>query len=74
MAKCIEFKPGWPARMSDEDAFQIVEREHKAQYCPKHVWRQNESRRVMEVGTSGRIVDTPSLQQHNQHKRGSNEW
>lgn len=38
MAKCIRVVgQGVPVRMSDADAFQIVERDKDGEYCPKSV-------------------------------------
>jgi len=40
MAKCIQVVgQGVPVRLSDEAAFQIVEREHDGQYCSKGLWK-----------------------------------
>lgn len=40
MAKCIQVVgQGVPARVSNEDAFQIVIRDHDGEYCPKHVFK-----------------------------------
>lgn len=41
MAKCIRVVgQGIPVRMSDDDAFQIVVRDHDGDYCPKRVWKE----------------------------------
>lgn len=41
MAKCFQVVGhGIPVRMSDADAFQIVERDKDGQYCPKRVWKE----------------------------------
>jgi hypothetical protein len=40
MAKCVQVVgQGVPSRLSDDDAFQIVERDHDGQYCSKAIWR-----------------------------------
>ena len=40
MAKCIRIVgQGVPVRMSDADAFQIVERDKDGEYCSKRFWR-----------------------------------
>lgn len=50
MAKCFQLVgQGVPVRMSDDDAFQIVEREFDGQYCPKSVWKKE---RASEYRTS----------------------
>jgi hypothetical protein len=58
--------------MSDEDAFQIVDRDHDGQYCPKHVWRER-YKDVEDLGIrklSGRkVVETRTLQRNLQHSR-----
>jgi len=39
--KCVKIVgQGIPARLSNEDAFQIVERDRDGEYCPKHEWRE----------------------------------
>ena len=41
MAKCFQVVgQGVPVRMSDEDAFQIVDRDKDGQYCSKKLWRE----------------------------------
>ena len=40
MAKCIRVVgQGVPVRMSDVDAFQVVERDHDGEYCSKKFWK-----------------------------------
>ncbi len=40
MAKCIQLVgQGVPTRVTDAEAFQIVEREGDGQYCSKKFWR-----------------------------------
>lgn len=41
MAKCIQLVgQGVPVRMTDDEAFQIVDREKDGQYCSKNLWRE----------------------------------
>lgn len=41
MAKCFQVVgQGVPVRMSDDDAFQIVDRDKDGQYCSKKFWRE----------------------------------
>lgn len=69
MAKCVQIVgQGIPARVSDEDAFQIVDRDHDGQYCPKSVWRgSTEPLRAKLVGN--KITATPTLARNLQHSR-----
>jgi hypothetical protein len=40
MSKCVQIVgQGIPVRFTNEDAFQIVERDKDGQYCSKRVWR-----------------------------------
>lgn len=40
MAKCIQVVgQGIPVRLSDDDAFQVVERDHDGQYCSKKLFK-----------------------------------
>ena len=86
MAKCLQVVgQGVPVRMSDDDAFQVVEREHDGQYCPKKLWREfyiphdgfpQKSRFAKLVPGSnagaGRttITETPELD----HRRSRKDW
>lgn len=41
MAKCIQVVgQGVPSRCTDDEAFQIVERDGDGQYCSKSLWRK----------------------------------
>jgi hypothetical protein len=41
MAKCVQFVgQGVPVRCTDDEAFQIVERDLDGQYCSKGFWRK----------------------------------
>lgn len=64
MAKCIRLVgQGVPARMSDDDAFQVVERDGDGQYCPKDLWKdwnvryEREPYMLKLVGPHLRIVE-----------------
>jgi hypothetical protein len=40
--KCVQIVgQGVSCRMSDDDAFQIVDRDHDGQYCPKTLWKNH---------------------------------
>jgi hypothetical protein len=40
--KCVQVVgQGIPVRLTNEDAFQLVERDKDGEYCPKHVWREH---------------------------------
>lgn len=40
MAKCVRVVgQGVPVRLSDDDAFQLVERDHDGEYCNKKFWK-----------------------------------
>lgn len=78
MAKCFQVVgQGIPVRMSDADAFQIVDREYDGQYCPKHVWKEHRASAYnVERGSnclhklSGKnIVKAETLHFNVQHKR-----
>lgn len=60
--KCVRVVgQGIPVRMSNEDAFQIVDRDRDGEYCPKDFWRrwydeQGENglpRQFARIGTTG---------------------
>jgi hypothetical protein len=70
MAKCIRIVgQGVPVRMSDEDAFQVVERDHDGEYCSKAVWRSEGARiKARLVGRQISAVET--LGRNLQHKDG----
>jgi hypothetical protein len=41
MSKCVQIVgQGIPVRLSDGDAFQLVERDRDGEYCPKREWRK----------------------------------
>lgn len=41
MAKCIRVVgQGVPVRMSDDDAFQVVVRDHDGEYCSKKLFKE----------------------------------
>lgn len=78
MAKCFQLVgQGIPVRMSDEDAFQIVDRDGDGQYCSKTMWRerrasdycvkQGDSCLYKLVGTT--ITSTSTLARQDQRKR-----
>ena len=78
MAKCFQVVgQGVPVRMSDADAFQVADRDHDGQYCPKSVWRaERASAYRVERGDNclrklvgNKITPTASLQRNLQHKR-----
>ena len=78
MAKCFQVVgQGVPVRMSDADAFQVVERDDDGQYCPKSVWkkerdgdyRKNRGDSCLYKLVNGESSMVPSLQRHDQHKR-----
>jgi hypothetical protein len=40
VAKCIQVVgQGVSVRLSDDDAFQVVDRDRDGQYCAKHYWK-----------------------------------
>jgi len=75
MAKCIRVvgQPG-PVRVSDEDAFQVVERDRAGQYCPKHEFKRpavegaNYTPFIAKLEGS-KVVPVTTLQRHAQRKR-----
>jgi hypothetical protein len=78
VAKCFQVVgQGIPVRMSDDDAFQIVERDHDGQYCPKSVWKtERNSAYRTERGDNclrklvgGGIVPVDTLARELQHSR-----
>lgn len=79
MAKCFRVVgQGIPVRMSDEDAFQIVDRDGDGEYCPKSVIRARRATDycivegencLRKLSPGGGIVKTASLQRHDQHRR-----
>ena len=81
MAKCFRVVgQGVPVRMSDDDAFQVVERDGDGEYCPKSVWKKERASpyRVERsdnclrklVGTT--ITATGTLSRQLQHSRNKN--
>jgi hypothetical protein len=79
MAKCFQVVgQGVPVRMSDDDAFQVVDRDKDGEYCPKSVWKAERDRayRVEREDTCLRklvgsaITPVKSLQRNLQHKKG----
>lgn len=69
MAKCIQVVgQGIPVRMSDEDAFQVVVRDHDGEYCPKSVWRSTEAKLIARL-VGDKISATRTLARHDQHGR-----
>lgn len=78
MAKCFQVVgQGVPVRMSDEDAFQIVDRDHDGQYCPKHVWkaerasayRTKQGDNCLRKLEGRKIVETSTLARYYEHAR-----
>lgn len=44
--KCIQLVgQGVPVRVTNEDAYQIVVRDHDGDYCPKWIWKLHYDRR-----------------------------
>lgn len=73
MAKCIRVVGQFvPVRMSDADAFQIVDRDHDGQYCPKSVWKRayGEGERLIARLEGRNISKTSTLARNLQHSRG----
>lgn len=79
MAKCFQVVgQGVPVRMSDDDAHQVVVRDHDGEYCPKHVWKaeRDSAYRVERKDNCLRrlvgrqITPTGTLARHDQHKKG----
>jgi len=75
MAKCFQVVgQGIPVRMSDEDAFQIVDRDRDGQYCPKHVWKAHrasvkEGDNCLAKLVGNKIMPTRTLARSDQHAR-----
>ena len=76
MAKCFQVVgQGVPVRMSDDDAFQVVERDHDGQYCSKRLFKDWPT----VIGTSGvptiarlvnnKITETRTLSRQLQHAK-----
>jgi len=75
MAKCIRVVgQGVPVRLSDEDAFQVVERDRDGQYCPKHEFKRpavegaNYTPFIAKLD-GAKFVPVKTLQRHAQRKR-----
>lgn len=57
MAKCFRVVgQGVPVRMSDNDAFQVVVRDHDGEYCPKSVWKRE---RASDYRLENGVVSKP---------------
>ena len=78
MAKCFQVVgQGIPVRMSDEDAFQVVDRDHDGQYCPKSLWKKerateyrvNRGDNCLRKLVDNKISEAATLQRHDQHRR-----
>lgn len=78
MAKCFQVVgQGVPVRMSDANAFQIVDRDKDGQYCSKKLWKEHrDGDYCVSEGDNGlrklvgsTISKTGTLQRHDQHKR-----
>lgn len=78
MAKCFRVVgQGIPVRMSDEDAFQIVDRDFDGEYCPKHVWREHRASdyrvktgdNCLRKLVGSKISETSTLARSDQHAR-----
>lgn len=78
MAKCFRVVgQGIPVRMSDEDAFQVVDRDFDGEYCPKHVWKERrasdycvrEGDNCLAKLVGDRISETRTLARSDQHAR-----
>lgn len=79
MAKCFQLVgQGIPVRMSNADAFQIVDRDKDGQYCPKSVWKkrrasdycvENNDNCLGKLMPNGRIVATETLHFNAQRKK-----
>lgn len=51
--KCVQVVgQGIPTRMSDDEAFCLVELMKDGEYCPKHVWREYYASRDPAAGYS----------------------
>lgn len=77
MAKCFRVVgQGIPVRMSDEDAFQVVVRDHDGEYCPKRAWKEGrgteDDNRIRKLVGSN-IVETATLHFNAQHARRGRE-
>jgi hypothetical protein len=78
MAKCIRVVgQGVPVRMSDEDAFQVVVRDHDGEYCPKQYYKswhepavegKEPTTKIVKL-QQGKLVETGTLARNLQHKR-----
>jgi hypothetical protein len=72
MAKCVRVVgQGVPVRMSDEDAFQVVERDHDGEYCSKNVWCKlslPEPGRIVRL-SGNKIVEAKTLARQDQVSR-----
>lgn len=66
--KCVRIVgQGVPVRLSDEDAFQIVERDLDGEYCSKSFWKQwyderpedhpHRKRLYSRINAEGRLVE-----------------
>lgn len=78
MAKCFRVVgQGIPVRMSDEDAFQIVDRDFDGEYCPKRVWREHRASdyrvktgdNCLRKLVGSKISETSTLARSDQHAR-----
>lgn len=73
MAKCIQVVgQGVPVRLSDEDAFQVVERDHDGQYCSKNFfkkWYVANGEPLIAKLVGSKITPTSTLHFNAQHSR-----
>ena len=87
MAKCIRVIEGFPVRMSDEDAFQVVVRDGDGEYCSKRFWKAwygpsaEFPDKVVHApdcaklaGANGNTITWVDSLHHNQHKRRKDAW
>jgi len=75
MAKCIRVVgQGTPVRLSDDNAFQVVVRDHDGEYCSKTLFkREAEARGAPMIArlVNGKITETATLHRNLQHGKRS---
>ena len=76
MAKCFQVVgQGVPVRMSDDDAFQVVERDHDGQYCSKRLFKDwptvigSSGTPMIARLVNGKISETGTLARNLQYAR-----
>lgn len=78
MAKCIcVVGQGVPVRLSDEDAFQVVVRDHDGEYCSKKLFKEwyqpSYTPYVAKLQSDGTFYPVKTLHFNAQHARRSND-